>query len=81
MIGKKLLFFILVFGLGFVAGTQYKAIKKKILSPRFRIAQPIEGPCTEKSIVILTLSYNNEAFVKRNIESVISQNYSNYKVI
>jgi glycosyltransferase involved in cell wall biosynthesis len=35
----------------------------------------------EKSFVIVIPSYNNEAYVERNLESVISQDYKNYRVI
>ena len=36
---------------------------------------------TEKPIVILTTSYNNEKWVEKNLSSVLSQHYSNYRVL
>ena len=41
----------------------------------------IEGFCEEKPIVILISSYNNQNYVKKNIESVLNQDYNNYRVI
>lgn len=35
----------------------------------------------EKPLVVLITSYNNENFVKKNLQSVIEQRYSNYRVI
>ncbi len=35
----------------------------------------------EKSFVVVIPSYNNEVYVERNLESVISQDYKNYRVI
>lgn len=35
----------------------------------------------EKPFVVLIASYNNQKYVKKNIESVLEQNYTNYRVI
>lgn len=36
---------------------------------------------TEKPIVVIIPSYNNATWYKKNLESVLSQNYSNYRII
>jgi len=35
----------------------------------------------EKEIVVVILSYNNRAYYERNLNSILSQDYGNYKVI
>ncbi len=45
-------------------------------------AQDLDLSCLqEKPIVVIIPSYNNERWCKRNVESVLSQNYENYYVI
>ncbi len=38
-------------------------------------------PDEEKSIVVLTTSYNNRNWAQKNLESIFRQDYSNYRVI
>ncbi len=38
-------------------------------------------PASEKSIVIVIPSYNNEAYCRANLQSVFAQNYSNYRIV
>lgn len=37
--------------------------------------------CSELPIVVLICSYNNAPWVKRNLNSVFSQNYTNYRIL
>lgn len=38
-------------------------------------------PTSEKSFVIITASYNNKHWYKQNLDSILFQNYTNYRVI
>ncbi len=41
----------------------------------------LSAEISEKPIVVLVTSYNNQNWVKKNIESIVRQNYKNYRVI
>ncbi len=45
------------------------------------ILLPISFVFSEKPIVVLTTSYNNQKWVQKNIESILQQDYSNYRVV
>lgn len=73
---KKSYSFFLIFLLAATSAFVYKKWNK---IPE-RIAHRV--PCaTEKPIVVLTMAYNNSAFAKRNIDSVLSQKYTNFRWI
>jgi len=40
-----------------------------------------EDVLTEKPLVVLITSYNNQEYVQRNLQSVFEQTYSNYRII
>jgi glycosyltransferase involved in cell wall biosynthesis len=42
---------------------------------------PILGFCEASKFVILILSYNNQKWVEQNLESALSQDYENFRVI
>ncbi|MBM3197004.1 MAG: glycosyltransferase family 2 protein [Chlamydiae bacterium] len=42
---------------------------------------PILGFCEASKFVILILSYNNQKWVKQNLQSALSQDYENFRVI
>nr|MCH9811143.1 glycosyltransferase [bacterium] len=44
-------------------------------------APKVAGVIEEKPIVIIVPSYNNKAFYRRNLRSIMKQNYSNFRVI
>lgn len=59
------------------ANAEYDYIKKTygyLWQMKFRIAP-------EKSFVIITASYNNKEWYKKNLDSILYQNYSNYRII
>lgn len=81
---KKLGLLFLLFLSGFLLGTQYRGVKKKIIAHFHvdpRIATPAASVTEEKPFAILIMSYNNEDWVDRNLGSVFSQKYKNYRVI
>jgi glycosyltransferase involved in cell wall biosynthesis len=45
------------------------------------IAPKIEFPDVEKEMVVCIPSYNNELYYKKNLDSLFSQDYENYRVI
>lgn len=75
---KRYLFFFMI-GLltlvGFHKG--WNAHKQKSLQQKKQAALVLE----EKPFVLIIPSYNNSAFVEKNLRSVFSQNYQNYRVI
>ncbi|MCH9811142.1 glycosyltransferase family 2 protein [bacterium] len=44
-------------------------------------APKARGVIEEKPIVVIVPSYNNKSFYQKNLESIFSQNYSNFRVI
>lgn len=81
---KKTSLLLLLFLSGFLFGTQYKSVKRKITAYFYvdpRIAVPLKKVTEEKPFAILIMSYNNEDWVDRNLSSVFSQNYQNFRVI
>ena len=49
-----------------------------MISEKASVAQPIE---TEKPFVVVVPSYMNLKWVERNLDSILTQDYSNYRVI
>ncbi|MCH9617296.1 MAG: hypothetical protein SP4CHLAM5_04200 [Chlamydiia bacterium] len=47
----------------------------------FNLAPEVPFPAREKEMVICIPSYNNELYYKKNLDSVFSQEYTNYRVI
>lgn len=47
----------------------------------FNFAPKIENPECKKSMVVCVPSYNNEEFYKKNLDSIFSQNYEDFRVI
>lgn len=41
----------------------------------------VDNPEVEKPLVVLVCSYNNEKLYQGNLDSIFSQNYSNYRVV
>ena len=82
---KKFFFFLLILAVGFGGGFFYKNFKGELRSKRkernYRIARAIHPILDNKSFVILTMSYNNEAYCEKNLLSILEQNYDNYRVI
>lgn len=78
---KKIIIALLLWGLGFVVGDQYRVMKKRWGGPVHRIAHKVEHPEGEKAFCLLTLSYNNAAYCEKNIASILAQDYENYRVI
>lgn len=54
-----------------------------ILPAIFLLIQPLSGiePYPEKKLVVAIMSYNNAQWYKKNLDSVFSQNYQNYRII
>jgi glycosyltransferase involved in cell wall biosynthesis len=48
---------------------------------QYNFAPKIVGDLKEKKFVIGVPSYNNEKYLKRNLNSIFMQNYTNYRVI
>lgn len=81
---KKAVLLLIVFFGGVAFGTQIKGVKKRIINHFHvdpRIAVPVKLVKEEKPFVFLIMSYNNEDWVDRNLSSVFSQKYDNYRVI
>ncbi|MCH9614490.1 MAG: hypothetical protein SP1CHLAM54_15490 [Chlamydiia bacterium] len=81
---KKAALLLIVFLGGVVVGTQIKSVKKRIISHFHvdsRIGVPVQDVHEEKPFVFLIMSYNNEDWVDRNLSSVFSQKYDNYRVL
>lgn len=82
---KKLTFFLVILGIGFGGGFFYQQLKEQRRSARkdrnYRIARAMHPILENKSFVILTMSYNNEAYCEKNLLSVLEQDYDNYRVI
>lgn len=53
-------------------------MKKLLNNLKFRL---FPATIPEKPIVVLVVSYNNKDWYKKNLSSIFSQNYTNYKVI
>lgn len=71
---KFFLFFLLVFGVAASA-------RDKPLHEHFNIAVKGDTGGRERPFVIVIPSYNNFAYVSMNLNSVLSQEYGNYRVI
>lgn len=73
--------------LSFLLGTSgmllYNGAVKFYKQPdnNFQIAKPAQKVTEEKPFAFMVLSYNNSAYVDKNISSIISQKYKNYRVI
>ncbi len=84
---KKLSIFITILLLILLLGTFWKfptvkqKIKKKKLQAKLNIAKLSEESCANLPFVVVIPSYNNEQYCEKNLESVFSQEYSNYRVI
>ncbi|MCH9621152.1 MAG: hypothetical protein S4CHLAM20_05680 [Chlamydiia bacterium] len=53
----------------------------RIFAQELNVAPQILDSKIEKKLVVCIASFNNEKYFKRNLSSVFSQNYSNYRVI
>jgi glycosyltransferase involved in cell wall biosynthesis len=53
----------------------------RVFSQEWNYAPKIENSLEEKPLVVIIPSYNNEKFYERNLKSVFSQNYKNFRVI
>ena len=49
--------------------------------PKEKLQERLQEKLQEKPIVIITASYNNSRWLKRNVSSVFMQKYSNYRII
>jgi glycosyltransferase involved in cell wall biosynthesis len=56
-------------------------LKHLILSLIFLLSTSLASPPAEKPIVVVIPSYNNKEWYKQNLDSVLSQNYSNFRVV
>ena len=63
----KIIYFLALFSMCFANDLNY--------------APKIENPKSEKPLVLLVCSYNNEKYYKGNLDSIFSQEYENYRVI
>ena len=59
----------------------YFSLLPTLLYSELNYASFNDQPTEEKHFVIVTPSYNNRDFYKRNLNSIFSQNYSNYTLI
>ena len=48
---------------------------------KYNFAPEIENPPYEKKLVVVIASYNNEKYYKKNLDSVFTQDYKNFRVI
>ena len=54
---------------------------KNLLSFFFLLLSTLRAPCAEKEMVIIIPSYNNEKWARDNLQSIIEQNYQNFRII
>jgi glycosyltransferase involved in cell wall biosynthesis len=52
-----------------------------LFTAKFNFAPKIQGLDKEKKLVIGIASYNNENYIKKNLDSIFLQNYSNFRII
>jgi glycosyltransferase involved in cell wall biosynthesis len=72
---KRTLFLLLILGIGAFAFFGRDVFRSK---PKKAPSYPVTE---EKSFAIIIPSYNNERYIERNLRSIFSQNYDNYRVI
>lgn len=81
---KKAFFFILVL-LAAAIYWKYPSLKQKVvkkrLSSQLNTLKTTGAPLEDLPFVIVVPSFNNEKFCEKNLESIFSQEYSNYRVI
>ena len=57
------------------------AFFSKSSDKELNVAKKVEGVLEEKPFVIVTASFNNDAYFERNLDAIFSQEYKNYRVI
>jgi glycosyltransferase involved in cell wall biosynthesis len=70
---------IVALALGFVGGTLSLSFKGNCFSKKSR--KPLFAVTEHKPFVIIVPSYNNGEWAERNLRSIVSQKYDNYRVI
>lgn len=56
-------------------------IKVLVFLSSFKLSFLLGNAIEEKPIVVIVCSYNNEKWIEKNLKSILTQKYSNYKVI
>ncbi len=77
---KKFLFGLVIIGAAFV-GAQYFGKLQLLQREPVVCFKPTEYPAINHPFVVVVVGYNNGAYLERTLESIYSQNYSNFRVV
>ncbi|MCK4934309.1 MAG: glycosyltransferase family 2 protein [Simkaniaceae bacterium] len=76
---------LVVFCVGLTLGLKQSSIKKTFKKKKAKekplIATATHPVIEDKPFVVLVMSYNNSAYCEKNLQSVVDQDYKNYRVI